>query len=65
MASGLVWFGEYAYPDNVRRFAQPSIKVVLSPLRCDPTDDAALAFPDSTERDYTYEDGALAQLEIV
>lgn len=51
----VVWFGECAYPGSVSRYAQPSIKVVLSPLKCDPADDAALAFPDSTDRDYTHE----------
>lgn len=51
----VVWFGECAYPGSVSRYAQPSIKVVLSPLKCDSADDAALAFPDSTDRDYTHE----------
>lgn len=51
----LVWFGECAYPGSVSRYAQPSIKVILSPLKCDPADDAALAYPDSTDRNYTHE----------
>jgi len=29
----LDWFGECAYPGSVRHYAQPSIKVVPSPLR--------------------------------
>jgi len=45
----LDWFGECAYPGTVRRYAQPSIKVVLSPLRCDPTDHTALLLPDCTD----------------
>lgn len=51
----VVWFGECAYPGSVSRYAQPSIKVVLSPLKCDSADDAELPFPDSTDRDYTHE----------
>lgn len=51
----VVWFGECAYPGSVSRYAQPSIKIVLSPLKCDPADDAALAFPDSTDRNHTHE----------
>ncbi|MDE2585899.1 MAG: hypothetical protein KGN39_10915 [Betaproteobacteria bacterium] len=45
----LDWFGECAYPGTVRRYAQPSIKVVLSPLRCDPADHTALLLPDCTD----------------
>lgn len=51
----LDWFGECAYPGTVRRYAQPSIKVVLSPLRCDPSDHAALLLPDSTDYQHQHE----------
>lgn len=51
----LDWFGECAYPGTVRRYAQPSIKVVLSPLRCDPSDHAALLLPDSTDHQHQHE----------
>jgi len=50
----LDWFGECAYPGSVRRYAQPSIKVVLSPLRCDPADHAALLLPDSTDHQHQH-----------
>jgi len=56
----LDWFGECAYPGAVRRYAQPSIKVVLSPLRCDPTDHAALLLPDCT--DYQHQHSAWAPI---
>lgn len=49
------WFGECAYPGGVRRYAQPSIRVVLSPLRCDPNDKAALLSPDSTDHHHQHE----------
>lgn len=51
----LDWFGECAYPGTVRRYAQPSIKVVLSPLRCDPADHTALLLPDSTDHQHQHE----------
>lgn len=51
----LDWFGECAYPGSVRRYAQPCIKVSLSPLRCDPNDHAALFLPDSTDHQHTNE----------
>lgn len=51
----LDWFGECAYPGSVRRYAQPSIKVGLSPLRCDPADHTALLLPDSTDHQHTHE----------
>lgn len=43
------WFGECAYPGNVRRYAQPSIKVVISPLKSDEGDPERLLLPDCTE----------------
>lgn len=49
------WFGECAYPGGVRRYAQPSIRVALSPLRCDPNDHAALLSPDCTEHHHQHE----------
>lgn len=51
----LDWFGECAYPGSVRRYAQPSIKVSLSPLRCDPNDHRALFLPESTDHQHTNE----------
>jgi hypothetical protein len=51
----LDWFGECGYPGSVRRYAQPSIKVVLSPLRIDPADPAALLLPDSTDNQHPHE----------
>jgi hypothetical protein len=51
----LDWFGECAYPGSVRRYAQPSIKVVLSSLRGDPADHSALLSPDSTDHQHPYE----------
>ncbi len=49
------WFGEVGYPGHIRRYAQPSIKVSLSPLRCDPAEHAALLFSDSTDHQHQYE----------
>lgn len=49
------WFGDCAYPSVVRRYAQPSIKVVLSPLQCDPSDEAALIVPESTDHQHSRE----------
>ena len=43
------WFGESAYPAGVRRYAQPSIRVVLSPLLCDQNDNAALLEPSCSD----------------
>ncbi len=51
----LDWFGECAYPGSVRRYAQPCIKVGLSPLQCDPVDRAAFLLPDSTDHLHTHE----------
>lgn len=51
----LDWFGECAYPGGVRRYAQPSIKISLSALRCDPSDHAALLLPDSTDHQHPHE----------
>lgn len=59
----LDWFGECAYPGTVRRYAQPSIKVVLSPLRCDPTDHAALLLPDCT--DFQHQHSAWAPISAL
>lgn len=43
------WFGECAYPGSVRRHAQPSIKVAISPLCCEPDDADALLQPGCTD----------------
>lgn len=51
----LDWFGECAYPGSVRRYAQPSIKVVLSALLCDPADRAALLLPGCTDHQHSHE----------
>lgn len=49
------WFGEVGYPGHIRRYAQPSIKVSLSPLRCDPAEHAALLLSDSTDHQHQHE----------
>lgn len=51
----LDWFGECAYPGSVRRYAQPSIKVVLSPLRSDLADHSAVIVPDNTDYQHQHE----------
>lgn len=51
----LDWFGECAYPGSVRRYAQPSIKVVLSALRIAPVDRATLLLPDCTDHQHPHE----------
>lgn len=45
----LDWFGECAYPGSVRRHAQPSIKVAISPLCCELDDVDALLQPGCTD----------------
>jgi hypothetical protein len=40
---------------SASRYAQPSIKVVLSPLKCDPEGDASAVLPDSADRNYMHE----------
>ena len=51
----LDWFGDCGYPGSIRRYAQPSIKVALSPLRCDSSDHAALILPDCTDHQHSHE----------
>lgn len=51
----LDWFGECAYPGSVRRYAQPSIKVVLSALRVAPENRAALLLSDCTDHQHSHE----------
>lgn len=51
----LDWFGEVGYPGSIRRYAQPSIKISLSPLQCDSSDHAALLLPDSTDYRHQHE----------
>lgn len=51
----LDWFGECAYPGSVRRYSQPSIKVVLSVLRVTSADCAALLLPDCTDHQRSHE----------
>jgi hypothetical protein len=51
----LDWFGECAYPGSIRRYAQPSIKVVLSPLRSDLSDHSSMILPDSTDHQHQHE----------
>lgn len=43
------WFGECAYPGSVRRYAQPSIKVAISPLKSSEGSLDRLLLPDCTE----------------
>ncbi len=49
------WFGDCGYPGSVRRYVQPSVKVVLSPLRCDPSDQLALSSPEATDHQHSHE----------
>lgn len=49
------WFGDCGYPGSVRRYAQPSVKVVLSALRCDPSDQLALLTPEVTDHQHSRE----------
>lgn len=49
------WFGDVGYPGSVRRYAQPSIKVVFSPLSCDQSDHAALITPETTDHQHARE----------
>ena len=51
----LDWFGDCGYPAHIRRYSQPSIKVVLSPLRVDPSDQVALLEPTSTDHQHYWE----------
>lgn len=49
------WFGDCGYPGSVRRYAQPSVKVVLSALRCAPLDQLALLSPEATDHQHSHE----------
>lgn len=49
------WFGDVAYPGSVRRYAQPSIKVALSPLLSDQVDLAQLFPPEGTDHQHARE----------
>jgi hypothetical protein len=49
------WFGESAYPAGVRRYAQPSIRVVLSPLLCEQDNNAALLGPSCSDHHHQHE----------
>lgn len=49
------WFGDCGYPGSVRRYSQPSVKVVLSALRCDPSDRLALLSPEATDHQHSHE----------
>ncbi|MCU7872085.1 MAG: hypothetical protein KZQ91_05010 [Candidatus Thiodiazotropha sp. (ex Lucinoma borealis)] len=51
----LDWFGNVAYPGTVQRYAQPSLRVTLSPLLCDLSDNDTLLCPDCTEHHHTHE----------
>jgi hypothetical protein len=51
----LDWFGDCGYPSTIRRFAQPSIKVTLSPLRGDAADHTGHLHPDSTDHQHPHE----------
>lgn len=49
------WFGDCGYPGTVRRYAQPSVRVVLSALRCDPSDQIALLAPEATDHQHSHQ----------
>lgn len=51
----LDWLGECGYPGSIRRYSQPSIKVVLSALSCDPDDLATLLVPECTDHQRPHE----------
>ena len=51
----LDWFGDCGYPTTVRRYGQPSVKVMFSPLACDGEDHAALLLPSATEHHHQKE----------
>jgi len=51
----LDWFGDCGYPAHIRRYSQPSIKVVLSPLLADPSDQTAFLEPTATDHLHSWE----------
>ncbi len=51
----LDWLGDCGYPTTVRRYGQPSVKVVFSPLVCDKDDQAALLLPSATDHHHQKE----------
>lgn len=51
----LDWFGDCGYPAHIRRYAQPSIKVIPSPLLIDTADHALLLHPVSTDHQHQHE----------
>lgn len=51
----LDWFGDCGYPTTVRRYGQPSVKVIFSPLACDKGDQAALPLPIGTDHHHQKE----------
>ena len=51
----LDWLGDCGYPMAIRRYGQPSIKAVFSPLACDKDDQANLLLPSSTDHHHQKE----------
>ena len=51
----LDWLGDCGYPMVIRRYGQPSIKAVFSPLACDKDDQAQLLLPSSTDHHHQKE----------
>ncbi len=51
----LDWLGDCGYPTMVRRYGQPSVKAVFSPLVCDKDDQAALLLPSATDHHHQKE----------
>jgi hypothetical protein len=51
----LDWLGDCGYPMVIRRYGQPSIKAVFSPLICDKDDQAHLLLPSATDHHYQKE----------
>lgn len=45
----LDWLGDCGYPMVIRRYGQPSIKAVFSPLVCEKDDQTALLLPGATD----------------
>ena len=51
----LDWLGDCGYPMVIRRYGQPSIKAVFSPLACDKDNQAHLLLPSSTNHHHQKE----------
>ena len=61
------WFGEFHYPSDYNN-SQPSFRVAISPVVCDPTDSAAILASTSTnlnnQRQISLKIGLLGLIKI-